>query len=1252
MNNNTAFAFTTSSSTSKTVNIVTFDKEQPDAAVGKLIYFDTIINNEKYRSLGTVATMLTENSLFSQGFEKVASRGLGADSVQSTDVRKSTIIIQAVFKENSETGQWEQYGSALPTSPSTRAKVHLLEEKIINEMLENTAYPTAGWFRGLKTSPVPLALPNYGSATGAKHLAVLGKSGSGKRLSVDTPMPTPNGWTTMGEIKDGDLIFDEQGNICTVVKAHEIELSPQSYEVVFSDGSSLKADAQHLWYTETEASRQSASQAKTVDVRKNAQRKPLLSESVRSNLRWLASESKPEEVITVKECFSLLGKKGKPSTWLYNLADSLKPVSYIELVEVKGYTTKPFTSHTLAKAYPKREILNYFINNEKSIARLRNNRDLVNKLHVEFSQSNSGEKITTVELRSLFGAPMRSGSFGVMLKNSGIKSEKISVPYENSEIFYAPIKAKSSAGSIPQYNKREFLNLVAEYGSRILNDQRRKMVVGSVKTTQEILETLTHFNGQRQIWNHSVPVAKAIELPEAELPIHPYTLGAWLGDGISSNGKICGVDEEIRDYIVKNDRKLVSTYIQDNPKKNMPLQTWSFENLPHDLRNLGLLLKNGESVKENGSPKRIPAIYLRSSISQRKELLAGLMDTDGNATKSASVEFTSIHKDFAYDVHELALSLGYRATITEKDAKLYGKFISKKYIVRWSTNDDVFKLSRKVKTHREYSKNYNESKNSQRYIVAVNKIEPIEMRCITVNSPNSLYLAGRNFIPTHNTALSGMLLSAFMSHESHAIFVIDPQGQWANENGMPLSPQKIAQGLGRKVTVVRISEDVKMPMDAELFGRMMDKLELWKRFRRMGFENRDIFSREVAERIAGLNDKQLNESPRDVLSKVFKDIAYSQSTLSRIYAKGDRQEGFRDELLRLVGEPVFNDEGEMEIITDEDKADVEKNWESILAAFTPLHSLFSNTNLNGDKRKPLGGAHGFMSEIFQVRKPDPDEPAPYVIIDMSPNIKLHAKADMAKNDMSLNIQKVLDNADIKALMLMIILQEMKKASETAFATSFGGNLNTQIVFDEAWRFAPEGKASPEIEELASMLEGFALDTRKFGIGWTYILQSPGDLKTGIWRQLTYVVAGYGLVGDDVRRLESLTDDVAQIELYRQFISPTATNEYPFMFMGPISPLIFSTSPTFLNAFTNVDDFLEQNSGWIEKIIKKRGLPTITPEWLKTPLNKPAKNVAQNKEVKEYGVGKNYSTSEPQTVKKPETPKKEKKQTGEIAPPPF
>lgn len=490
------------------------------------------------------------------------------------------------------------------------------------------------------------------------------------------------------------------------------------------------------------------------------------------------------------------------------------------------------------------------------------------------------------------------------------------------------------------------------------------------------------------------------------------------------------------------------------------------------------------------------------------------------------------------------------------------------------------------------------------------------------------------------TAASAMLLGTFMSHENHAIIVIDPQGQWSNENGIPFSPQKLAKGLGRDVAVLRMGEDIRLPMEVEIFSKMMTKINLWSRFRKMGPESRDAFSREVAERISRLPYKEFNIEPRELLSKIFKDIAYSQSAMARIYATTEKQDSLRNELFMLAGEPVINSDGEQMIITDEDLADIESNWESILFAFKPLHSLFAGENLDGGKRRPLAGDNGFLTGVFQVRGDNPTVPAPYVIIDMSPNVKLHAKAGLAKNDAHLAMQKVLDNDDIKALMLQMILMEMKKSSEVAFANSNGGNLNTQIVFDEAWRYAPEGKSTPEIEQLANMLEGFALDTRKFGIGWTYILQSPADLKYGIWKQLSYVLAGYGLVGEDVRRLEALTDDVTQIDLYRQFIAPASTKQYPFMFMGPISPLIFSTSPTFLNAFTSVQDFLDSNEKWISAIVKRRGLPKITEAYMKASLElqKPMKATKQDTE-KSFMVGSDKQTSEPQVVVKKSEPKK-------------
>ncbi|WFE25634.1 replicative DNA helicase [Solwaraspora sp. WMMD791] len=78
-------------------------------------------------------------------------------------------------------------------------------------------------------------------------IIVAGRPGLGKALALDTPLPTPTGWTTMGEVAVGDRLLDADGRPTTVVGTSEILLGGRSYEVEFSDGSTIVADADHLW---------------------------------------------------------------------------------------------------------------------------------------------------------------------------------------------------------------------------------------------------------------------------------------------------------------------------------------------------------------------------------------------------------------------------------------------------------------------------------------------------------------------------------------------------------------------------------------------------------------------------------------------------------------------------------------------------------------------------------------------------------------------------------------------------------------------------------------------------------------------------------------------------------------------------------------------------------------------------------------------------------------------------------------------
>ncbi|HWG97859.1 MAG TPA: replicative DNA helicase [Pilimelia sp.] len=78
---------------------------------------------------------------------------------------------------------------------------------------------------------------------------VAGRPGLGKALALDTPLPTPRGWTTMGDVRVGDRLLGADGAPTTVVARSEIMLGRPCYAVEFSDGSVIVADAAHRWPT-------------------------------------------------------------------------------------------------------------------------------------------------------------------------------------------------------------------------------------------------------------------------------------------------------------------------------------------------------------------------------------------------------------------------------------------------------------------------------------------------------------------------------------------------------------------------------------------------------------------------------------------------------------------------------------------------------------------------------------------------------------------------------------------------------------------------------------------------------------------------------------------------------------------------------------------------------------------------------------------------------------------------------------------
>jgi replicative DNA helicase len=117
-----------------------------------------------------------------------------------------------------------------------------------------------GLARGVPTGFVELDEVTNGLHPG-QMIVIAARPGMGKALKLDTPLPTPTGWTTMGDVAVGDWLLGADGKPTRVVAATEVMLGRPCYEVEFSDGTVIVADAEHQWLTETRASRKSAQAA-------------------------------------------------------------------------------------------------------------------------------------------------------------------------------------------------------------------------------------------------------------------------------------------------------------------------------------------------------------------------------------------------------------------------------------------------------------------------------------------------------------------------------------------------------------------------------------------------------------------------------------------------------------------------------------------------------------------------------------------------------------------------------------------------------------------------------------------------------------------------------------------------------------------------------------------------------------------------------------------------------------------------------
>ena len=284
------------------------------------------------------------------------------------------------------------------------------------------------------------------------------------------------------------------------------------------------------------------------------------------------------------------------------------------------------------------------------------------------------------------------------------------------------------------------------------NGRRHGRHVRKVRTTADIAETV---RAQGEM-NHHIPLAAPVEYPHRlDLPIEPYTLGAWLGDGTTTTAAITCYDEGVLERISGDGYPIRRTgygshlYRIGETGQTRDPQSGRYtrnDSLSSELRNLGLM-----------DGKFVPRPYLEASVPQRQALLEGLMDTDGYVDDVAGrCEFTSVNETLADDVVELAASLGFRPIKSVGRAMLNGVDHGPKYRVKFTPDRPVFGLDRKLARQRPSDSRFHRF----RAIDAVRKVPSVPVRCIQVASPDGVFLVSRSFIPTHNSSLGrlGLLI--------------------------------------------------------------------------------------------------------------------------------------------------------------------------------------------------------------------------------------------------------------------------------------------------------------------------------------------------------------------------------------------------------------------------------------------------------------------------------------------------------------
>ncbi|HEY5879570.1 MAG TPA: replicative DNA helicase [Nakamurella sp.] len=237
--------------------------------------------------------------------------------------------------------------------------------------------------------------------------------------------------------------------------------------------------------------------------------------------------------------------------------------------------------------------------------------------------------------------------------------------------------------------------------------------------------------------NHAIPTCAPLKVADRSLPLDPWVLGfllGWADQGVADGPRVVGCDAADREWVVKEFDRL-GCHVRVGGRQDR----FEVVGLDDVWLELGLHRR-----------PRVPSAYLRASVDQRASLVQGLMDCAGDVDRHGRYRWSTTNIELACGIRELLSAQGCATTMHRRYLSHEGHPRPPVWEIVVRSRTGLARMPRKIcsadaQWHRDHESHF---------VVDVRPVPSVPVRCVQVDNPDHLYLAGRAMIPTHNSTLA------------------------------------------------------------------------------------------------------------------------------------------------------------------------------------------------------------------------------------------------------------------------------------------------------------------------------------------------------------------------------------------------------------------------------------------------------------------------------------------------------------------